>query len=117
MRYLNDRKNAFIYALSGLWQAFKKEAHIKIHFLAAIVVISAGLYFSITKYEWLAVSICIVLVIASELINTAMEKLCDIVMPDQHPTIKYIKDIMATVVLLTCILSVITGLVIFLPYF
>lgn len=116
MSYLKNRKNAFGYAFSGLWQAVKKEAHIKLHVLAAILVVSVGFYFNISPMEWICISACIAFVFCMEIINTAIERLCDMVMPDQHPTIKYIKDIAAGAVLIACAFAVITGLIIFLPY-
>lgn len=116
MTYLKNRKNAFVYAFSGLWQAFKKEAHVKIHVLAALFVISAGFYFKLSKWEWICIFGCIALVMAFELINTAVENLCDLVTKEHHPGIKYIKDISAAAVLLVCVFSVIAGLLIFLPY-
>lgn len=116
MNYLNNRKNAFSYAFSGLWQVVKKEAHMKIHLCAAIAAISAGIYFKISAAEWMVIAFCIVFVFCLEIINTALERICDMVMPDQHPSIKYIKDISAAAVLLACIFAVLGGLVIFLPH-
>ncbi len=116
MTYLKNRKNAFVYAFSGLWQSFMKEAHMKIHLLAAILVISAGFYFGISKWDWVCILGCITMVISFELINTALENLCDMVTREQHPTIKYIKDISAAAVLLICVFSAVVGLFIFGPY-
>ncbi|MBL7930579.1 MAG: diacylglycerol kinase family protein [Bacteroidia bacterium] len=116
MSYLKNRKNAFVYAFSGLWQVTKREAHIRIHLLATVLVVSAGFYFGLSSVEWVCICACIALVFCLEIINTAIEKLCDLVMPDQHPTIKYIKDISAAAVLIACGFAVVTGLIIFLPY-
>jgi diacylglycerol kinase len=116
MTYFKDRKNAFGFAFSGLRQAFKTEKHLKIHFLCAVMVIAAGFYFSVSALEWVAVLTCIALVFAFELINSAIEKLCDLVIPHQHPGIKYIKDVSAGAVLVVCILAVLTGILIFIPY-
>lgn len=116
MNYLRNRKNAFYFAFSGLWAAMRREPHMRIHVVATVLVTLAGFYFKITKMEWVAVLACITLVLVLELINTALEKICDLVHPHQHPTVKYIKDIAAAAVLLACIFAVLTGLLIFLPY-
>lgn len=116
MNYLKKRTSAVGVALSGLWQAFKSEPHLKLHGVAAVLVVTAGFYFSISQTEWIAVLGCITLVISLELINSAIEKLCNLVMPQQHPTIKYIKDVAAAAVLIACIFAVIVGLLVFRKY-
>ncbi|MBA3683158.1 MAG: diacylglycerol kinase family protein [Bacteroidetes bacterium] len=116
MTYLKKRKNAFKAAFSGLYQAFKSEAHLKIHLLIAILVIVAGLYFAISKSEWFAVSLCIVLVISLELINSAMEKMCDLYTKEYDQRIKYIKDVAAGTVLVASIFAAMVGLFVFVPY-
>lgn len=116
MTYFKDRKNSLGFAFSGLLQAFKKETHLRIHLACAVIVTGCGFYFCISSLEWLLILICIALVISFELINSAIEKLCDMVMPERHPTIKYIKDISAAAVLIVCILAVLTGILVFFPY-
>ena len=65
--------------------------------------------------EWIAIGFCIAFVIAMEMLNTAIEKLCDVVHQEVHPGIKKVKDIAAGAVLISAIFSLITGLIIFLP--
>jgi diacylglycerol kinase len=117
MSFLKNRIKAFGFAFAGLLQAFRTEIHLKIHLLAAIVVVDLGLYFSITKAEWFAILFCIGLVICTELINSAIERLCDKLMPEFNPNVKYIKDVAAAAVLIASLIALIIGLMIFLPYF
>jgi diacylglycerol kinase len=65
--------------------------------------------------EWLFVVGCCVLVLSLELLNTAIENLCDIVTEEYHPIIKIVKDSAAAAVLITATGSVVTGLIIFSP--
>ena len=65
--------------------------------------------------EWLVVVLCITVVLTLEMINTAIEKLCDVVQPDYHPQIKIIKDIAAGAVLIAALGSIIIGAIIFVP--
>lgn len=116
MGYFKKRVSAFGFALSGLAQAFKREAHLKIHVVSAIVVVFAGFYFRISSMEWVMLLICITLVITFELINSALEKLCDRLLPEQDMAVKYIKDVSAGAVLITCIFALIVALIIFIPY-
>jgi diacylglycerol kinase len=116
-RYFNARRNAFAYAIAGISEAWRNEAHLRIHAAATTLVIVSGLHFNITALEWVAVTICCGLVVILELINTAIEKLCDLVVHGQNPVVRYIKDISSASVMLACIVSVIVGAIVFVPYF
>ncbi len=105
----------FIHAANGIIHVFKKEQNFKIHIIAAILVIAAGFIFSAGKTEWLAIIIAICIVLTTELINSAIEYLCDFVSPDYHDKIKIIKDVSAGAVLISAIGAFILALVIFLP--
>lgn len=116
MTYLKKRIQAFGYAFSGLAKAFTSEAHLQLHFLATVFVIWGGIFFNISKLEWFEVSACIVLVISLELINSAIEKLCDLYSTEQNPKIKYIKDVAAGAVLIASIFAAIIGFMVFIPH-
>jgi len=81
----------------------------------AVVAILMGIGLNITAMEWMIVSICIAMVVFAELVNTALEKLADVVQKDHHPEIKLVKDIAAGAVLVLAIASLVTGSIIFLP--
>jgi len=116
MSYLNKRKNAILIALSGIFQALKTESHLKLHFIAAVFVIGFGFWFNVSKTDWVILLLSITLVISSEMFNSALEKLCDLIMPEKHPKIKYIKDVAAGAVLISCIFALIAGFIVFVPY-
>ena len=116
MTYFKKRRQALYYALIGLIGSVRKESHMKIHCVSAVIVLCVSYYFSISRMEWIAIASCICLVIITEIINTAIEKICDLVTTEINPTIKYIKDISAAAVLIACLHAVVTGLIIFVPY-
>lgn len=87
----------------------------RIHLAAAVVTVGAGLFFSISSGEWLAVLGCMVLVMASELFNTAIEKVCDLISREQDERIGYIKDICSAAVLLACLFALAVAAVVFVP--
>ncbi len=66
--------------------------------------------------EWVAIILCIGMVLATELINTAIERLVDLISPDRNPIAGQIKDIAAGAVLICAIAAAIVGLIIFIPY-
>ena len=74
-----------------------------------------GFIFTINTTEWLFVIGCCMLVLSLELLNTAIENICNLLSKDFNPFIKIIKDTAAAAVLVTAIGSVIIGAVIFLP--
>lgn len=110
-------KNAFAAAVNGIRVCGSSEINYRIHVVAAIVAAAAGAWLKINRYEWLALLLCMLLVIITEMINTAIEKLCNMVHKDFHPVIKQVKDIAAGAVLLSALLSMICGIIIFLPKF
>lgn len=116
MSYFNNRLKAFGYAFTGIFQAFRQETHLKLHAIIALLVIGSGLFFNVSRTDWVILLLSVTLVIVLEMINSAIEKLCDLVMPEQHPKIKYIKDVSAGAVLIVCIFAVIAGLLVFLQY-
>ena len=87
----------------------------RMHIIVSVLVCIAGFYFSLSSAEWIVIILCIVLVISFELINTAIEELCNLVHPKQHPIIKKVKDIAAAAVLVAATGSVVAALIIFLP--
>lgn len=116
MDFFKKRFYAVGFATAGLRSAFGGEVHLKIHAVAAILVIALGLCFPLSAIEWFMLLTCICLVICFELLNTALERLSNLVSREQHPAIRYCKDVAAGAVLVSCILAVITSLFVFLPH-
>ena len=106
---------SFGFAINGIKQCFITEQNFRIHTVAAIVAIILAVAFNIAGLEWIAILFCIALVISMEMLNTAIEKLCDVVHKEAHPVIKKVKDISAGAVLVSAIFSLVTGLIIFMP--
>jgi diacylglycerol kinase len=110
-----NMNQVFLNAFNGIKHAFKSEWNFKIHLCATAAVLAAGVLFSITPVEWCVIVTCCILVLSFELMNTAIENVCDAVSTDFHPVIKIVKDISAGAVLVTAIGSAITGGIVFLP--
>ena len=106
---------SFSYAFSGIKFCFKSQLNFRIHSGLTIIVLIFSIVFDISAFEWIAVCFCIAFVITMEMLNTAIEKLCDVVHIEIHPGIKKVKDIAAGAVLIAAFFSLITGIVIFLP--
>lgn len=113
---MNRFIRGFGYAGKGIVFAFSEQLNPKIHALVAIIVIAAGFYFHITSLEWLAIVIAIGLMMTSELINTALEYVVDLVSPEHKPLAGKIKDIAAAAVLMAAITAAVVGVVVFGKY-
>ena len=107
---------SFGYAIKGMVVALKEQQNLKIHGAAALIVIALGFCYTISVMEWCILLIMIALVIAAELINTAIENLTDLVTKEQNPLAGKVKDIAAAAVLVLSIVSVIVGILIFAKY-
>lgn len=107
--------NSFKYAIEGICSSFKTERNMKIHALVMILVIVLGVIFKINKQEWITCIICFSLVIGSELFNTAIETVVDMIVTEKNNKAKLAKDISAGAVLVLAIGAAIVGLLIFVP--
>ncbi len=107
--------NAFKHALNGAGYFIRHDRNGRIHVAAAFLVAAAGAYCKISATEWCILLVCMAMVISFEMLNHALENLCNVVHAEYHPFIKTVKDVAAAAVLWSVIISVIIGLLIFVP--
>lgn len=93
--------------------AVRTQLNIKIHLVVAFLVMSASLFYDITKIELIILSLTIILVVFAELINTAIEVAIDATTNYYHPLAKIAKNISAGAVLLTALNAIFIGYLIF----
>lgn len=96
--------------------ALKMERNMRFHFISSIIVVGMSCYFSITKLEWLFILFAIGGMFALEVMNSAIERVVDLVTSDYHPLAKQAKDLAAGAVLIYAALTIVVGMIIFLPY-
>ncbi len=104
-----------LFAMQGIKQFFSRDRNGKIQTVIGVLAITLGFTVSLSAFQWLLVLFCIGLVISLEMINSAIERYCDLITTDFHPGIKIIKDVAAGAVLVASIMSLIIGLIIFIP--
>ncbi|MBA2869851.1 diacylglycerol kinase [Anoxybacillus calidus] len=107
----------FSFAWEGIVFTFKNEKNMKIHCVAALFVCMAAWMFDLSKTEWLLILITIGVVFSLEMVNTAIERVVDLITPEFHPLAKIAKDVAAGAVFVFAIISVIIGAIIFFPHF
>ena len=105
------------WAVAGWRTFFGKERNGQIQLVVAFVVTGMGFLLNITRMEWIVIILCISVVLILEMLNTSIEKLCNLITTEFHPQIKIIKDVCAGAVLTAAMASFIVGLLIFIPYF
>ncbi|EUJ36880.1 hypothetical protein PWEIH_12035 [Listeria weihenstephanensis FSL R9-0317] len=108
-------RKSFIHAFTGIKTAILEERHMRVHITAGMIVIICGVFFKVTKVEWLFLIFSIFNVLAFEMINTAIERAVDVATEEFHPYAKKAKDVAAGAVLLAALCSAVIGLIIFIP--
>lgn len=104
------------YAFTGIYNFFRSERNGQIQGVMAMVVCIAGAVLHIRRMEWVALLLCMLIVISLEMINSSIERLCDLHSVDYHPAIKHIKDVAAGAVLWAALFTAITGAIVFIPH-
>lgn len=104
---------SFNAAVEGFIYALRTERNMRVHFLAALFFVLLGVYLNFTYLEIIAISVTIAFVLASEMCNTAIELIVDMIKSDFDPMARVIKDVGAGMVLISSINAVIVGYVLF----
>lgn len=106
---------SFAFAVEGIIHSIKFERNIKIHLAVALAVIILGFLYNVSSFEWLLIILAIGGMLSFELMNTAVERVVDLVTGEEHPLAKQAKDIAAGAVFIYAVMSVVVGCIIFLP--
>lgn len=106
------------HALQGLGAVLRHERNFRFHVLASVAVIFAGWWVTLSRWEWFALGLAIFGVLQSELLNTVIEALVDLLTAKHYAiAAKYAKDVAAAVVLVAAVFAMVIGLLIFGPHF
>ncbi len=115
MKKIKESKllKSFNLAITGIFSAIKSERNMKIHIIAALLVLILSFFFKLTQSEFLFIALAVVLVFITEIINTSIEKLGDAITKEHHEIIKIAKDIASGAVLIASSFAVLVGVVVF----
>ena len=106
----------FGYAFRGLHYTLRTQRNARVHIAIAILAILLGIVLHISTVEFAMVFVAITGVFIAEMFNTVFEICVNLASPDYHPLAKIAKDVAAGAVLLNAILSIIIGLLVFVPH-
>lgn len=107
--------SSFKDAVHGVHFVLTHEQNFRIHSVIALIVLGAAFFMPLTNGERGLIILTIIIVLGFELVNTAIEKLLDVVNPRLHEQVKVLKDIMAGLVLLAAVGAAVVGVIIFAP--
>lgn len=110
---MKKQLQSFRHAFEGIFSAICTEAHIRFHIVAAVYVFLFAYLGEFTETQWTVLILTVAVVITAELINTAIERLCDIYTTEENKNIKFIKDVSAGAVLVCAIGAAIIALFLF----
>jgi len=106
---------SFKYAISGFKTALRKEPNFQIHVVIGCITLIFAAFIGLNISEWITLLFTISFVLILEFWNTAIEAIVDLISPEMHPKAKIAKDVAAAAVLLGAGVSVIIGILLFLP--
>ncbi len=112
---MKRRLQSFVHAFNGGRHLLATQLNARIHLVATALVVAAGLWFSVTPGDWLALALAIGMVWAAEALNTALELLGDEITLEKRPRIGQAKDVAAFAVLVTAVVAVIVAALVFWP--
>ncbi|HRH31049.1 MAG TPA: diacylglycerol kinase family protein [Candidatus Paceibacterota bacterium] len=113
--YPRSRLKSMSNAWRGIKIMFRGQYNIWIHTMILGLVVMAGIFFSITLLEWIFIIFAAGMVFAAEAFNTAIEIDMNLTSPEFHPHARDTKDVAAGAVLITAIVALLVGIIIFLP--
>jgi len=103
-------------ACRGIQKVLINEPNARIHLFLAIIALALGIVLRISRTEWLIIVLCIGGVISTEAMNSAVEKLIDIISPEHNENAGLVKDMAASAVLVMALAALSAGLIIFIPH-
>ncbi len=106
-------RRSFLFALQGFRTAVRQERNIKVMLGGGAAAIVAGIIVGLDLMSWAIIALCCGVVISSELVNTAIETVVDLVSPEFHPLAGRAKDIAAASELVLCVAVGIVGLLVY----
>ncbi len=107
---------SFRHAFRGIKYSLAYERNFQIEIVVAVFVVALIFIFKVKNWEAIVLVFMIMWVLIVELINTVLERIVDIIRPRIHPYARLVKDLMAAVVLISSIIAVVVGIIIFYPY-
>ncbi|MEW6002716.1 MAG: diacylglycerol kinase [Nitrospirota bacterium] len=112
-RWIDSTNNA----IEGIIHAARTQRHLRYHLYSAVSVLILSYVLGLDRFDFLIVSVAVILVLLAEMINTAMEYIVDIISPEYTEKARIAKDVAAGAVLITAFGAAVLGYIVLFPYF
>jgi diacylglycerol kinase (ATP) len=113
--WIKGRAHSFVHAGRGFYLLCQTQWNFRIHLVAGLGAICLACYFRLSAVEWLVLIVAIALVFCAEALNTALERVVDLLEPGRHPLARDAKDLAAAGVLMASLAALIVGVILFGP--
>lgn len=113
---MNKFIRSFAFAGRGIAIAYRDQVNLKVQTGLGLVAAALGIFFELSAMEWCSLLLSGALVLTLEIINTSIEKAVDLVTTEFHPLAGQVKDIAAGAVLLSALISLVVGVLVFRPH-
>lgn len=113
---LAARLRSFVYAGRGVATLLSSQHNAWIHATASVLTVAAAAWLGVSRVEWIALILAMLVVWAAEAFNTALEFLADMASPEFHPLVEKAKDVAAGGVLICAVGAALIGLLVFAPH-
>ncbi|MDA8079083.1 MAG: diacylglycerol kinase [Nitrospiraceae bacterium] len=104
------------FAVEGILHAARTQRHLRYHFFSAAVVLLFSYIVGVTRAEFIMVSFAVIIVLASEMLNSAIETVVDMLSPEYAEKARIAKDISAGAVFITAFGAAVLGYIVLFPY-
>lgn len=112
---LYSRIRSFGYAFEGWWYVLRTQHNAWLHAIATVIIVALGLWLKLPRRDWAVLILTFMAVWMAEFMNTALEAVVDMSMPDPHPLAKVAKDVAAAAVLVGACGAILIGLLLLGP--
>lgn len=112
---LRIHRVSFQHAFDGFIYTIKSQPNFRFHLLVTICAVLLGIYYRLPVNEWLIIVFTVNMVLVAEMVNTSIESMVDLITLERREDARIAKDVSAGMVLVSAVLAVVVGLLIFLP--
>jgi diacylglycerol kinase len=110
VKSLDAFARGFGYAISGIRHGLQSQRNLRVQAVCAVLALGMSLWLGLAPAEWAILLITLAGVLATEMINTAIETTLDLISREQHPLIGLAKDVAAGAVLIWATAALLIGL-------
>ncbi len=104
------------FAIEGILHGTKTQRHLRYHFCSAALVLVGSYVIGVSRVEFLIIALAVILVLSTEMLNSAVEAVVDLLSPEFSEKARVAKDIAAGAVLIAAVGAAVIGYIILFPH-